>query len=120
MTPERVADDLRWWEAHAYRNIGRLAKKDPALAPKLAADGRLGLYRPDGVRLMWYRLNAAGEPIAFGAWDNEAGTVFGPLAEREGGVRLPMWVASASGDFRVNILEAAALPAAPAADWEKP
>jgi hypothetical protein len=120
MTAEQVADDLRWWEAHAYRNIGRLAKKDPALTPKLAADGRLELYRPDGVRLVWYRLNVAGEPIAFGAWDNEAGTVFGPLTGREGGVKLPMWVASATGDFRVNIVEAAALPAPPPADYDKP
>ncbi len=120
MTPEQVADDLKWWEAHAYRNIGRLAKRDPALTPRLAADGRLELYRPDGVRLMWYRLNVAGEPIAFGAWDNESGTVFGPLAVREGGVKLPVWVASSSGDFRVNILEAAVLPAPPPADYDKP
>jgi hypothetical protein len=120
MTAEQVADDLRWWEAHAYRNIGRLAEKDPELTPKLAADGRLELYRPDGVRLVWYRLNVAGEPIAYGAWDNNAGTVIGPLAEREGGVKLPMWVASASGDFRVNIVEAAALPTSPPADYDKP
>jgi hypothetical protein len=120
MTSEQVADDLRWWEAHAYRNIWRLARKDPGVTPKLAADGRLELYRPDGVRVVWYRLNVAGEPIAFGAWDNEAGTVFGPLAEREGGVKVPMWIASASGDFRVNIVEAAALPTPPQADYEKP
>lgn len=120
MTPEQVADDLRWWEAHAYRNIWRLAKKDPEITPKLAADGRLELFRRDGVRVVWYRLNVAGEPIAFGSWDDESGTVFGPLAEREGGVKVPMWVASASGGFRVNIVEAAALPVPPQADYEKP
>lgn len=120
MTPEQVADDLKWWEAHAYRNIGRLARKDPTLTPRLAADGRLELYRPDGVRLMWYRLNPAGEPVAFGTWDNEQGSVFGPLIERRGGIKLPAWVTSADGAFRAIIVESAALPAPPAVDWEKP
>jgi hypothetical protein len=120
MTAEQVADDLRWWEAHAYRTIGRLARKDATLTPKLAADGRLEVYGTDGVRLVWYRLNATGEPVAFGAWDNEAGTVFGPLVEREGGIRLPAWVTSADGAFRAVIVEAAALPEPPKADWDKP
>jgi hypothetical protein len=120
MTAEQIAGDLRWWEAHAYRTIGRLARQDATLTPKFAADGRLELYRSDGVRLVWYRLNAAGEPVAFGAWDNESGTVFGPLVEREGGVKLPAWVASADGTFRAIIVEAAALPHPPKADWDKP
>lgn len=120
MTAEQVADDLRWWEAHAYRNIGRLARRDPTLVSKLAADGRLELHRPDGVRLVWYRLNAAGEPVAFGAWDNERGSVFGPLVERGGGTRLPAWVASSDGTFRAILVEAFVLPSAPEADWEKP
>lgn len=120
MTPEQVVDDLRWWEAHAYRKIGRLARRDATLTPKLAADGRLELYRPDGVRLMWYRLNASGEPVAFGAWESESGAVFGPLVEREGGVKLPAWAASADGTFRAILTEATALPHSPSADWDKP
>lgn len=120
MTAEQVAGDLRWWEAHAYRTIGRLARQDASLTPRLAADGRLELYRPDGVRLVWYRLNAVGEPVAFGAWDNETGTVFGPLVQREGGIKLPAWVASADGTFRVTIVEASALPHTPKVDWDKP
>jgi hypothetical protein len=120
MTAEQVADDLRWWEAHAYRTVGRLARKDPALILRLHADGRLEIYRPDGVRLVWYRLNGAGEPVAFGAWDNEQGSVFGPLIQRGGGVRLPAWAASADGTFRAMLVEATALPDAPDADWEKP
>lgn len=120
MTAEQVADDLQWWEAHAYRNIARLARRDPTLTPRLAADGRLELYRPDGKRLMWYRLNAAGEPIGFGAWDNEQGATFGPLIARGGGVNLPAWAASADGTFRAILVEAAALPEAPKANWEKP
>lgn len=120
MTAEQVADDLKWWEAHAYRSVGRLARKDPTLIPRLHADGRLELYRPDGVRLVWYRQNAAGEPVAFGAWDNEQGSIFGPLIDRGGGVKLPSWAASADGAFRAILVEAAALPAAPAADWTKP
>lgn len=120
MTAEQVADDLQWWEAHAYRNIARLARRDPTLTPRLAADGRLELYRPDGARLLWYRLNAAGEPIAFGAWDNEQGAIFGPLVPRYGGVNLPAWVASADGSFRAVLVDAAALAEAPEADWEGP
>jgi len=120
MTPEQVADDLRWWEAHAYRTIGRLARKDPTLIPRLHADGRLELYRPDGIRLVWYRLNPAGEPLAFGAWDNERGSVFGPLVERGGGVKLPAFSVSADGAFRAILVEASALEAPPDADWTKP
>lgn len=120
MTAEQVVDDVRWWEAHAYRTIARLARKDPALSVTLAADGRLEVHRADGVRLVWYRLNAAGEPIAFGAWDNERGTVFGPLVTRGGGVKLPAWVTSADGGFRAVLVEAAALADVPAVDWEKP
>lgn len=120
MTPEQVADDLAWWEAHAYRNIARLARHDSTLIPKLHADGRLELHRPDGSRLMWYRLNAAGEPIAFGAGANEQGTIIGPLVERDGGVRLPAWVSSPDGSFRAVLAEAAALSTAPNVDWERP
>jgi hypothetical protein len=120
MTAEQVSDDLKWWEAHAYRSIGRLARKDPTLIPRLHADGRLELYRPDGVRLVWYRLNAAGEPVAFGAWDSEDGAVFGPLIARGGGVKLPAFAASADGTFRALLVEAAALPEPPKADWTKP
>lgn len=120
MTPEQVADDLKWWEAHAYRNIGRLARKDPTLTPRLAADGRLELYRPDGVRLMWYRLNMAGEPVGFGTWESEQGSIFGPLVDRGGGIKLPAWATSADGSFRAVLVEAAALPAPPAADWARP
>ena len=101
MTAEQVAGDLR-------------------LTPKLGADGRLELYRPDGMRLMWYRLNAAGEPVAYGQFDDERGSVLGPLAERGGGVRLPAWSTSADGGFRAMITEAAALPTTPEADYDKP
>jgi hypothetical protein len=120
MTAEQVAGDLRWWEAHVYRNLGRLARREPAVTPKLAADGRLELYRPDGVRLMWYRLNAAGQPIAYGQFEDERGSILGPLVERGGGVRLPAWSTSADGGFRATITEAAVLPAAPDVDYDKP
>lgn len=120
MTPEQVADDLNWWEAHAYRNIARLARNDVTLTPKLHADGRLELYRADGARLMWYRRNAAGEPISFGVGANEQGTIMGPLVERGGGIKLPAWVTNSDGSFRAVLVEAMALPTPPAADWEKP
>jgi hypothetical protein len=120
MTPEQVKGDLDWWEAHAYRTIARLARRDPSLSLRLASDGRLEVLRADGSRLAWYRLNAAGEPIAFGANANETGTVFGPLVARAGGVKLPAWVASASGAFRAELIEAGVSGSPPNADFDKP
>jgi hypothetical protein len=121
MTPEQVRSDLDWWEAHPYRNIRRLAVADPALTPRLAADGRLELIRPDRRRLLWYRLNAAGEPTSFGVGDSEVGTVLGPLAPAlEGGVRLPQWSGRADGSFRGSDQRARVFPHPPNVDFEKP
>lgn len=120
MTAEQVEADLRWWEAHAYRNIRRLALGDPDLTLRLAADGRLELLRPDGSQLMWYRLNRAGEPVAFGTEDNPQGSVLGPLEPRRGGVRLPVFATNTQGVFRALITDAEALPTIPQADYEKP
>lgn len=60
MTPQQVRGDFDWWETHPYRKIRRLAVADPTITPRLADDGRLELFRPEGRRLSWYRLNAAG------------------------------------------------------------
>lgn len=121
MTAEQVRGDLDWWEAHPYRNIRRLAVADPAITPRLAADGRLELIRADGRRLLWYRLNTASEPVAFGVGDSEIGTVLGPLAPAlEGGVRLPQWSGRADGTFRGSDQRARAFPHPPKVDFEKP
>lgn len=120
MTAEQVRSDLDWWEAHVYRNIWRLANRDPAIEPRLGADGRLELYRRDGRLLMWYRLNAAGEPVAFAPSGAEQGTVLGPMTPRRGGLRSPAWVTSADGAFRAEITEWAALRARPAVRFDRP
>ena len=118
MTPEQVRGDLDWWEAHVYRNIWRLAHHDPELTPRLGADGRLELYRPDGRRLMWYRLNHRGEPVHFAAFDAEHGTVLGPLGEREGGLRSPVWTTRFDGTFRVSITEWTGLASLDGVDFQ--
>lgn len=120
MTPQQVKGDLDWWEAHPYRNVRRLALRDPSRRPRVGAVGRLELVRPDGSVLMWYRLNPAGEPYAFGVGSGEAGVVLGPLAEVPGGARLPLWSARMDGTFRATGQKGRVLPTAPDVDWERP
>lgn len=120
MTPEQVRGDLDWWEAHPYRNVRRLALEDPTRRPRVAADGRLELLRPDGSRLMWYRLNRLGEPYAFGVGDAEVGVILGPLAAVPGGVRLPIWSARMDGTFRATGQKGRVLPTAPPVDYDRP
>ncbi|MGD9339486.1 MAG: hypothetical protein PVG76_01000, partial [Chromatiales bacterium] len=38
---ELYADDMRWYEAHLYRTIHRVAARDPALSVASGDDGRL-------------------------------------------------------------------------------
>ena len=120
MTSEQVKGDLDWWEAHPYRNVRRLALGDPTRRPRAAADGRLELLRPDGSRLMWYRLTLAGEPCAFGVGDSEAGVVLGPLAPVPGGARLPLWSARMDGTFRASGQKGRVTPHPPAVDYDEP
>src|SRR5690606_29512450 len=74
---ERREDELRWYQGHVYRTLHRLARRDPALSLSLAADGRLQVHE-DGARIAWYRLDSRGEPYAYGAHDDETGSLFGP------------------------------------------
>ena len=116
-----VKSDLEWWETHVYRNVWRLAQRDPAILPRRHADGRLELYRPDGKRLMWYRLNMAGEPVGFGRFDSEStATILGPLQDVEGGVRLPTFSSSSDGTFRAVDQRGAVYRTLPPVDWDKP
>ncbi len=120
MTPAQVKGDLDWWEAHPYRNVWRLAMNDPALSARAGADGELALLRPDGSQLMWYRLNPAGEPYAFGVGQGKDGVVLGPLAGPPGGVRLPIWSARMDGSFRATGQESAVVATAPRVDYDRP
>ena len=120
MTAPAVKGDLDWWETHFYRNIRRLAVRDPAIRTRVHADGRLELYRPDGKRLMWYRLNQQGEPVAFGSFDNEEGNVFGPPHDVDGGLRLPTFAVSHDGTFRAVDLRPTVYTTIPPVDYVKP
>lgn len=121
LSPEIVRSDLEWWETHAYRNIWRLARRDPTLVPRRHADGRLELYRPNGTRLMWYRLNLAGEPVAFGRFDSDTtATILGPLQDIAGGARLPMFSTSSDGTFRAVDQRGTVYTSLPPVDWDKP
>ena len=121
LSAEVVKSDREWWETHVYRNVWRLARRDPAIAPRAHADGRLELIRPDGSRLMWYRLNPAGEPVAFGRGASDAtATILGPLQEVAGGVRLPIFSSSSDGTFRAVGQRATVYRTVPPVDWDKP
>lgn len=121
LAPEVVKSDLEWWETHVYRNVWRLARRDPTLTLRRADDGRLELYRPDGTRLMWYRLNQRGEPVAFGRFESDVtATILGPLQPVPGGVRLPIFSASSDGSFRAVEQRATVYTTVPPVDYNKP
>lgn len=103
VTNETLAADRRWYAAHVYRTIHRLAQRDPALTPRQAKDGRLEIVE-NAARLAWFKLDARGEPYAFGAHDDDAGTLCGPWTVSAGGIRHPAWTTSADGTFRAQIV----------------
>ncbi len=102
LTLQQVADDRAWWEANIYRTLVRLANDDPGLVPVAVGERRLEIFRSDGKRLNWFELSVGGEPIRFGTWDSEEGSVFGPLASA-GAVRYPRWGANRTGTFRYEV-----------------
>ncbi len=102
---EEETNESRWWESNPYRTIQRLAARDGELSVKLIEPDRLAVFRSDGIRLCWFRLNQLNEPIAFATWDAEDGTIFGPLTEANFGVRHPRWLARPDGKWRVELVE---------------
>lgn len=113
------AGDMRWYGAHVYRSIHRMAKRDPALAYRLADDGRLEVIE-NGVRMIWFKLDARGEPFAFGAWDDDTGSISGPWTFSEAGVRHPIWVSNTSGTWRANVLALSLNPKIRDKDFVRP
>lgn len=113
------AEEMRWYGAHLYRSLHRIAARDPALAYRLGADGRLEVLE-DGVRLIWLRLDARGEPYAFGQWDDETGSICGPWTFEAGGLRHPAWVSSPDGTWRAAIKALSVSPALPDALFARP
>ncbi len=103
MTPERLADEQRWWEANIYKTIHRIALGNTGLSFTAVGEHRLEVFRRDGVRLNWFLLHPGGAPMLFGTWDSEAATVFGPLASN-GTVNYPKWGGRPDGSWRYEIV----------------
>jgi hypothetical protein len=112
LTPEQIAAERKWWEANLYRTLHRLAVNDPELTTRAASPHRLEIFRRDGVRLNWFVLNQRGEPMLFGTWDSEAGTVFGPLSSN-GTIKYPRWGGRPDADFRYEIVRLVTAEAVP-------
>lgn len=99
---ELLARDLRWYDGHVYRTLHRLAKRDPALTLTAGTDDRIEVNEK-GDRIAWFALDSRGEPYAFGAHDDEVGTICGPWKFEKDGVRHPIWVSRPDGMWRVNV-----------------
>jgi len=99
---ELIESELRWYGAHLYRTIHRIAARDPAISLDLDDQARLGVFA-GGERILWFRLDAKGEPYAFGAYDDEVGSLSGPWSFQQDGIRHPMWTASSDGTWRAAI-----------------
>lgn len=103
MTRSERDEQRAWWHGNVYRSIHRLARRDAALSASLAEDGRL-MIAEAGEPLIWFRVNRAGEPIAFGsgASAESAATYFGPLV-RYGTLRFPSFSVRDGGRWRAII-----------------
>jgi hypothetical protein len=103
---ETLADDRRWYTAHVYRTLHRVAKRDRALTLSTTGKDRLAVLE-GGRRIAWYALDARGEPYAFGAHDDEVGSICGPWSFERGGIRHPIWVARPDGSWRARVQDLA-------------
>jgi len=103
---ETLAEDRRWYAAHVYRTLHRVAKRDPALTLATSGKDRLAVLE-GGQRIAWYALDARGEPYAFGAHDDEVGSICGPWSFERGGIRHPVWVSRPDGSWRAQVRELA-------------
>lgn len=97
-----MQDELRWYGAHLYRTIHRIAARDPAISLDIDDQGRLQIFA-DGERILWLRLDAKGEPYAFGAYSDETGSLSGPWTFQQGAIHHPTWTSSADGTWRASI-----------------
>jgi len=94
--------DMTWYAAHVYRTIHRVATRDPKLSLRLGSDGRLEVVEGDK-RVLWLKLDAKAEPYAFGAWDDDVGSLSGPWDYVKDGVHHPIWTSSSDGTWRANL-----------------
>ena len=99
---ELYASEMKWYNAHLYRTIHRVAARDPSLSLGLGSDGRLEIFA-EGERILWFKLDARGEPYAFGAWDDETGGLSGPWDFIKDGIHHPRWVSNPDGTWRAAV-----------------
>ncbi|KPK51566.1 MAG: hypothetical protein AMJ59_27855 [Gammaproteobacteria bacterium SG8_31] len=99
---ERFKEDMQWYASHLYRSIHRIAAGDAALSLGLADDGRLEIFEK-GRRILWFRLDAKGEPYAFGTYDDEIGSLSGPWDFVKDGIHHPRWISNADGTWRASV-----------------
>ncbi len=97
----RYKDDLLWYEAHIYRTLVRIARRDQALALRVTEKNRLEIYSGEG-RLMWLQLNADAEPYAYGFRDDNKGSLCGPWNLVTQGIHQPSWVSNSDGTWRAT------------------
>jgi hypothetical protein len=114
-----LADDLKWYAAHVYRSIHRIASQDTAITLRLGKDGRLEAAE-NGRTTIWFRLDAKGEPYAFGPGNDDTGTICGPWDFASDGLKHPIWTARPDGTWRANIVSLSRNPAFPAKSLERP
>lgn len=99
---ELFNDDMKWYGAHLYRTIHRLAARDPAISVRINEQERLEIHSDEG-RLLWFELDAKGEPYAFGSRDDDVGSLSGPWDFVQDGIHHPRWVSSADGTWRAAV-----------------
>ena len=98
---ERYRDDLLWYEAHIYRTLARISRRDPELQVRQTDKTRLEVYSGEK-RLLWLALNADAEPYAYGFHDDDKGSLCGPWSLVTQGIHQPSWVSSSDGTWRAT------------------
>lgn len=97
-----LKEDLDWYAAHVYRTLHRIAMRDPSLRLASGPRDRLEVYESNK-RIAWFALDERGEPYAFGAHNDDVGSICGPWDFSQDGIRHPIWVARPDGSWRAAI-----------------